>query len=415
MLSSFTGMANTRTGADAPTPVPAPLDGRKLTPGTRAYRRAITALFAAGVAVFLLLYVTQGLLPEISDELRITPAEASLTVSATTAAIAIALLPLSALSEKYGRTRVMTASVFSASVIGLALPFVTDTGAFVALRALQGVALAGLPATAMAYLAEEVSPKAVSSAIGLYLAGNSIGGMSSRFVAGLVAQWSSWRVSLGVLGVIALLCAVVFRLTVPKAANFRSAPVNPGAVARTVRGHLANPLLLRLYFLGALFMVVFGAVFTVLGYRLSAPPFGLPEGVIGAFFLIYLVGTVTSTYIGRLAERFGRRTALYGGMVLASAGVLVTIADSVVAIVAGLVLVTAGFFTGHVIASSSVSSNAATGRAQASAVYLTIYYIGNSIGGTLAASAYHGAGWTGVVVVCLASMGSAALIAVRKI
>ncbi|MEU2790546.1 MFS transporter [Streptomyces sp. NPDC007100] len=409
-------MVDTTTGAGAPSPVPAaPPGNTRLTPGTRAYRRAITALFAAGVAVFLLLYVTQGLLPEISDELRITPAEASLTVSATTAAIAVALLPLSALSERYGRTRVMTISVFTASVIGLALPFVTDIGAFIALRALQGLAVAGLPATAMAYLAEEVSPKAVASAIGLYLAGNSIGGMSSRFVAGLVAQWSNWRASLGVLGIVALLCAVVFRLTVPKAANFAPALVNPRAVARTVSGHLRNPLLLRLYFLGALFMVVFGAVFTVLGYRLSAAPFGLPEGVIGAFFLIYLVGTVTSAYIGRFAERFGRRPVLYAGMVVAAAGVLVTVADSVAAIVAGLVLVTAGFFTGHVIASSSVSSNAATGRAQASAVYLTIYYIGNSIGGTLAASAYHGAGWTGVVVVCLVAMGLAAVIAVRKI
>ena len=44
-----------------------------------------------------------------------------------------------------------------------------------ALRAVQGVALAGLLATAMAYLAEEVHPKAVASAIGLYVAGNSIG------------------------------------------------------------------------------------------------------------------------------------------------------------------------------------------------------------------------------------------------
>ncbi|WP_406135611.1 hypothetical protein [Streptomyces sp. NBC_01089] len=119
---------------------------------------------------------------------------------------------------------------------------------------------------------------------------------------------------------------------------------------------------------------------------------------------------MTSARVGRLDERFGRRTALYGGIVVASAGVLVTVADSV----AGLVLITAGFFTGHVIASSSVSSAATTGRAQASAVYLTLYYIANSVSGTLAASAYHGAGWTGVVAVCLAAMGLAALIAMRK-
>ncbi|NDZ81637.1 MFS transporter [Streptomyces sp. SID10853] len=123
---------------------------------------------------------------------------------------------------------------------------------------------------------------------------------------------------------------------------------------------------------------------------------------------------MTSARVGRLDQRFGRRTALYGGIVVASAGVLVTVADSFAAIVAGLVLITAGFFTGHVIASSSVSSAAATGRAQASAVYLTIYYTANSVSGTLAASACHGAGWTGVVAVCLASMGLAALIAMHK-
>ncbi|MFI9081628.1 MFS transporter [Streptomyces sioyaensis] len=401
--------------AGAPCRVRGRAGDTQLSPATRAYRRAIAALFAAGVAVFLLLYVTQGLLPEISRELRITPAEASLTVSVTTAAIALALLPLSALSEKYGRIRVMTVSVFVASVIGLALPFVTGLGAFIALRAVQGVALAGLPATAMAYLAEEVSPRAVSSAIGLYLAGNSVGGMASRFVAGLVAQWSSWRWSLGVLGVLALVCAVVFRLTVPRAAHFRPAPVDPGRMARTAWGNLRNALLLRLYLLGALFMVVFGAVFTVLGYRLSAAPFDLPEGVIGGFFLIYLVGTVTSASVGRLAQRLGRRRVLYGGMILASAGVLVTLVNSIAAIVAGLGLVTAGFFTGHVVASSAVSSHAPTGRAQASALYLTIYYIGNSIGGTLAAAAYHGAGWNGVAMVCLAAMALAALLALRRI
>ena len=39
---------------------------------------------------------------------------------------------------------------------------------------LQGAALAGLPATAMAYLGEEMSPRALAGAMGLYNAGNSL-------------------------------------------------------------------------------------------------------------------------------------------------------------------------------------------------------------------------------------------------
>ncbi len=45
-----------------------------------------------------------------------------------------------------------------------------------------------LPASAMAYLAEEVRPKALIAAIGLFVAGNSIGGMSGRILTGWVAQ-----------------------------------------------------------------------------------------------------------------------------------------------------------------------------------------------------------------------------------
>ncbi|MFI9099680.1 MFS transporter [Streptomyces fildesensis] len=390
-----------RAGASAP---PSPDATTKLSPGSPGYRRANFALFAAGLATFALLYSTQALLPAISADLALTPAQASLTVTATTAALAIALLPVSALSEKYGRTAVMTASVFSAALLALVIPFAPDLTTLVVLRAVQGVALAGLPATAMAYLAEEIHPKAVASAIGLYVAGNSIGGMSSRVFSGAVSQALGWRTALFVVGLIALACALAFRLLVPPARNFQPGPVNPAALLRTVTGHLGNALLRRLYTIGLLFMGVFGAVYTVLGYRLMAEPFGLSQTAVGLIFLVYLVGTAASAGSGALLGRVGRRGALYVAVSLAAAGLLLTLSTSLVLVLAGLVLITGGFFTGHAVASSSVSRTATTGRAQASALYLTAYYIGNSVGGTVGASAFNAAGWEGTVALSLAAL-----------
>ncbi|MDX2707510.1 MFS transporter [Streptomyces sp. PA03-6a] len=389
----------TRPGAAASAPSAA-----TLRPGEPGYRRAILALFAAGLATFALLYSTQALLPALSTGLSLSPAQASLTVSATTAALALALLPVSALSEKYGRTAVMTASVFSASALALVIPFAPDLTTLVVLRAVQGVALAGLPATAMAYLGEEIHPKAVASAIGLYVAGNSIGGMSSRVLTGAVAQAFGWRAALFAAGAMAVLCAVAFRLLIPTARNFRPGPVSPAALRRTVTGHLGTPLLRRLYLIGLLFMAVFGAVYNVLGYRLAAEPFGLSQTAIGLIFLVYLVGTGASAASGVLHARLGRRGALYVAVVLAAGGLLLTLAGSLAAVLTGLVLITAGFFTGHSIASGAVSRTATTGRAQASALYLTAYYVGNSLGGTLGASAFHTAGWGGTVALCLAAV-----------
>ncbi|MFD5750125.1 MFS transporter [Streptomyces sp. NPDC127033] len=390
-------------GKSAPSPAGTSADSL-LSPGRPGYRRMSFALFAAGVATFALLYSTQALLPAISAGLGVTASQASWTVSAATGALAVFVLPLSALSERFGRRTLMSVSLAVAVAVGLLVPFAPNVESLVALRAVQGAALAGLPASAMAYLAEEVRPKALVAAIGLFVAGNSVGGMSGRILTGWVAQLWGWRAALGAVGLMAVACAVAFRILLPKAHNFHPRSLSPAGLARTVAGHLADPLLRRLYAIGGLFMTVFGAVYTVIGYRLVEAPFSLPQGVIGSIFLVYLVGTVSSAAAGRLVARLGRRGALYLAVGTTTAGLLLSLADALAAVLLGLVLITAGFFAGHAVASSAVSRTAKTARAQASALYQSSYYLGSSAGGTLGAIAFHAGGWAATVALGLVAV-----------
>jgi len=151
-----------------------------LQPGSSAYRRANLALFLGGWATFALLYGPQPLLP--------------------------------------------LANTFPQLVI---------------LRGLAGVATAGLPAAAMAWLGDEMSPGARSRAMGLYIAGNALGGMSGRFLTALVAF---------------------------------------------------------------LLMGVFVAFYNYLGFRLSLAPFELGQTAIGAVFLLYALGTWSVAGFGGLAD-----------------------------------------------------------------------------------------------------------------
>ncbi|MGW7067705.1 MFS transporter [Streptomyces sp. NPDC054855] len=397
MPPASSGASVTHAAALSPSsPQTEPADTR-LNPGGPGYRRMSFALFLAGVATFALLYSTQALLPLVSADFGVSASTASWTVSAATGALALFVLPLSALSERFGRRTLMTVSLTVAVVVGLLVPFAPSIGALIALRAVQGAALAGLPASAMAFLAEEVRPKALVAAIGMFVAGNSIGGMSGRIITGWVAQAWGWRVAVGVVGVVAVLCALAFRALLPAPRHFTAGSLNPKALGRTIRSHLSNPLLCRLYAIGALFMTVFGAVYTVIGYRLTEAPFSLPQGVIGSIFLVYLVGTVSSAAAGKLVTRLGRRGALYLAVSTTAGGLLLSLSDSLVMVLLGLVLITAGFFAGHAVASSSVSRTATTGRAQASALYQSAYYLGSSAGGTLGAVAFHAGGWAGTV------------------
>ncbi|MER6123412.1 MFS transporter [Streptomyces sp. NPDC001795] len=418
MPAADTG-ASTIVGA-----VTVPVADSRMTPGGPGYRRMSLALFLAGVATFALLYSTQALLPLVSSGFGVTASAASWTVSGATGALALFVLPMSALSERFGRRTVMTASLAVAVTVGLLVPFAPSLGTLIALRAVQGAALAGLPASATAYLAEEVRPKALITAIGLFVAGNSVGGMSGRVITGWVAQEWGWRVAVGTIGAIAVACAVAFRLLLPAPKHFKAGSLRPRVLARTVRDHLADPLLRRLYAIGALFMMVFGGVYTVIGYRLTDEPFGLPQGIIGSIFLVYLVGTVSASAAGRLVGRLGRRGALYLAGGTTTTGLLLSLAASLPLVLLGLVLITAGFFAGHAVASSAVSHTAKQGRAQASALYQSSYYIGSSTGSTLGAVAFHAGGWAGTVgmgllavlgVVTITVLGSRAARAERRL
>ncbi|MFE6889002.1 MFS transporter [Streptomyces sp. NPDC057694] len=389
--------ASSRAAVTPAVAVPSSPSDTRLAPGGPGYRRMSFALFLAGVATFALLYSTQALLPLVSADFGASASAASWTVSGATFALAVCVLPLSALSERFGRRTMMTASLAVAVSVGLLVPFAPSLDVLVALRVLQGAALAGLPASAMAYLAEEVRPKALVTAIGLFVAGNSIGGMSGRIIGGWIAEAWGWRVAVGTIGVIAVACALAFRALLPAPRHFTAGSLHPRALARTVGDHLANPLLRRLYVIGALFMMVFGATYTVIGYRLTEAPFSLSQGLVGSIFLVYLVGTVSSSTAGKLVGRLGRRGTLYLAAGTTAAGLVLELVPQLLVMLIGLVLITAGFFAGHATASSSVSHTATHGRAQASALYQSAYYIGSSVGSAVGALAFHAAGWDGTV------------------
>jgi YNFM family putative membrane transporter len=361
-------------------------------------RRVRLGLFAAGLATFALLYTPQPLLPLLSGAFRASPAQASLAMSAGTAALALAIIPVSSLSEACGRRAVMTVSVLAAAVLGLAAALSANLAMLVAIRVLQGFALAGVPATAMAYLAEEVDRTHLGRAMGLYVAGNAIGGLGGRVIAGVLAEPGGWRVALAGVGALALGCAVAFAAVLPRQRFFTPAKPQLRVLSRTLAGNLADTGLLRLYLIGFALMGAFVTVYNYLTFRLSAPPWSLSSGVVGALFTVYLAGTWSSTMAGRLADRAGRRGVLVAGVAVAIVGVALTLPASIACIVAGLVVLTTGFFAAHSAASGWVGARAPVAPAQAAALYLCLYYIGSSVAGSAGGVFWARGGWPAVAL-----------------
>ncbi|MEV6557898.1 MFS transporter [Nocardia sp. NPDC051756] len=360
-------------------------------------RRITTALFAAGLATFATMYSAQALLPSLSEAFGATPAHAALAVSLTTAFLALAIIPVSALSSRIGRTRVMTASAVTSAAIGLLLPFSPSLEVLLTGRALQGLTLAGVPAVAMAYLAEEIGTAGLGAAMGVYIAGTSMGGLAGRVIPAFTLGLGSWRWAEATISVAAAVCTVWFVRSLPPSRGFVARPAGIRTVLGDLAGQLRNRGLLALFGLALVLVGTFVSLYNFLGYRLTQTPFELPDAVAGLVFLLYLAGTAVATVAGRLADRIGRHRVLAGTVMLMGAGLALTIPDNLVTLVLGMSLCTAGFFGAHTVASAWVGVLASGNRGAASSLYLFSFYVGSGVIGGASGIAYTKHGWAGLV------------------
>jgi YNFM family putative membrane transporter len=301
----------------------------------------------------------------------------------------------------------------AAALLNLGAAVAPGWVALLACRTAEGFVLGGVPAVAMAYLAEEIEPKALGVAMGVYVGGTAFGGMTGRLATSVLTDLFGWRGALGGIGLAGLAAAIGFLVLLPPSRNFvprRGLGVSYHLAAWLGHGRRAPMALL--YAIGFLVMGAFVAVYNYSGFRLTAKPFGLSQTELGFIFTAYLAGTAASSVAGGLAARFGRGTILCAGVVTAAAGAALTLAMSLPVVIGGIVLLTVGFFTAHSTASAWVGRLALRTKGHAASLYLLAYYLGSSLAGSAAGWAWAAAGWGGVTGFVLALLALALAAAV---
>lgn len=371
--------------------------------GQAAYRRVMAGLFFVGLGTFSLLYATQPLLPELAREFSVSQGQSALSLSMATLGLAIAVLVAGPWSEVVGRIPLMRWSLVLSSLVGLGCAIAPGWNMLLALRFAEGVALGGLPGVAIAYLREEVHHDSHARAAGLYIGGTAVGGLIGRLLAGVLADLGGWRVAVGVVALLGLFSALAAIVLLPPSRRFASASSSPASLARTSVRLLRDPVQLALYGIAAAAMGSFTAAFNAIGFRLTSAPYQLPLSVTGFVFVVYLVGVLTSPAAGRLAGRVGRRVVVPGAALVTLAGFLLTLAGPLPLVVLGLAVVAGGFFAVHGVTSGWVAARAdmsSGGIGQAASLYLVSYYLGASVFGGLAGSAWSAGGWGLVTLLC---------------
>lgn len=381
--------------------------------GTPAFMRVTLALFSAGLATFALLYCVQPILPVLSQQFGVSPATSSLSLSISTGLMALGLLVTGPLSDAIGRKSVMVTALMLAAICTLISATMTSWHGILMMRALMGLSLSGVAAVGMTYLSEEMDARVVAFSMGLYISGNSIGGMSGRLLSGVLTDLFSWRIAVAVIGCFSLASALMFWKILPASRHFRPITLRPRNLLINFRLHWRDPGLPWLFAEGFLLMGAFVTLFNYIGYRLLDAPWHLSQAVVGLLSVVYLTGSWSSPKAGALTSRLGRGPVMLGATAIMLLGLLVTAFNSLWLILPGMMLFTAGFFAAHVVASGWIGPRARRARGQASSLYLFSYYVGSSVAGTLGGLFWHNFGWSGITLFISVLLILALLVASR--
>lgn len=381
-------------------------------PGSSVPWAPTAALVAGAIAVFADLYATQPMLPLLAKEFGVGAPQAGLTMMGVTAAIAASSGLLGPLSDVLGRKRVMVWSGAALAVATGACAAAPTLGWLVATRALQGLAIPGVSAVAVAYIGDRFERGRAATLVGVYIACTGVGGLVGRVGAGLSAGRLGWHAPFVGLAVLTALATLAMALGLspderpavqPDSADARSSALaRPTDGYRAMAAHFREPRLLGAYGVGCFLMFAFVGTFSYLPFKLRG--MGLTQEQVGLVYLLYIAGIVVAPFAGHASRGRSAAAMMLAGLAAALAGCAGTLSGDLWAIGGAAVVLCVGMFWVQAIAPAFVNAAAARAKGAAGSLYQTFYYAGAVGGSVLPGVALERWGWPGVVGVCGAAL-----------
>jgi len=260
-------------------------------------------------------------LPELSDDLNASAAQAQLTLTACLAGLAVGQLLAGPLSDRLGRRRPLLIGLTGYTAASLACALSPTIYALVALRLAQGFAGAGAIVIARAIVRDLRSGAAAARLFSVLMLVTGLAPMLAPILGGQLLQVMSWRglfVGLGVAGVFLLLGSISWLAeTLPPAMRHGG---SWGATAHTFARLLQDRV-----FIG--YALVLGLAFAQMFAYIAGSPFvledvyGVSPQVFAVIFGVNALGIVALSQLnGLLVGRVGLTRLFEVGLALGTVG-----------------------------------------------------------------------------------------------
>ena len=342
------------------------------------------------------IYYCQPLIILISKSFGVSGSEGGRMPFLTQLGYALGLLFFVPLGDKLER-RGQIIWMAAAAVVALVLAATAPSLLVLEISSVLIGATSVIPQLILPMAAHLAEPSRTGKVIGSIMSGLLIGILLSRTLSGFVGAWLGWRGMFWVAAAITFSLLLIIRLTFPV-----SRPDFKGTYASLMRSLLTlakeQPVLREAAAINALGFATFGMFWTTMVLHLSGAPFHFNSDLIGLFGLAAVAGALAAPLVGGSADRRNPRITIgYGlGLLLTSWVLLYVWADTVPGMVAGIVLLDLAMQCIHVSNQSRVYALIPAARNRLNTVYMTISFVGTSLGSALGLLAWERGAWTGV-------------------
>jgi MFS family permease len=349
-------------------------------PGARYFFLLIASIGA--LAIFSSTLSKTPVLPLFAAHLGATPQEIGWIAIASTIPGILISFPAGAISDFFGKRRIIIASLVVFATAPFLYLLVTDSWQLMAVRFYHGFATAIFNTVATAALAAQYAQRR-AAVLSTYSSVTIVGRSVAPFLGGFlisVANFHSVYWACAISGVLALALGLMLPAERPRAQTSVRFPHFFAAL----RGVLSSRAIVLTSLVEAAQFLVFGAVEAFLA--LYAAAVGIPPWQIGIILGVQLLSViVVKPLMGNLSDRLGRRAIIFPGLALGVVSVALVPLTREVALLSILsVLYGAAFATVTSSTTALVADATKDGRFGASVgVLRTIMDVGQTIGPVL--------------------------------
>ncbi|UJF34037.1 MFS transporter [Paenibacillus hexagrammi] len=356
-------------------------------PSTPRYSM-LTAIFVwCALVVVSGLYVTLPMGPVLAGVFHVSPADAAWTSSAFSLAYALGFLVFGPLSDRFGRWPMMFFGLLALFIITPLLGLAPSLSVLVALRALQGLASATFAPSVIAYVVERFPAERRVTAVGFISTGFLVSAIAGQLFSSAVSEYWGWNYVFYLHGGFVLISALLLGKLIPRGHAFHTKTGLAALYKQLPEVFLYKPLTLC-YLICVTVLLSLVGMYTIFGSYLMKAPFELTAAQLLQVRAMGLIGMVLSPFAGQLVAKFGMKTVLQAGLLLAAAGLgFIGFCTSLPVLIVVSILYIAGISVIIPTLISLVGMLAGARRGAAVTVYSLVLFIGASVGPLIALNA----------------------------